>query len=185
MPKNVQSVIQLCSFHMLASKVKLKILQARLQQYVNQVLADVQTGFRRSRGTRDQIAKICWMMGKATEFQKNIYICFVEHAQAFDCVGHNKLWKIHKQMKVPDRLTCLLRSLYADQEATVRNGHGTVCFKIGIRVLQGCILSPCLSNPYAGYNMQNVGLDESQSGIKIAGRINNLRYAYDTALLAE
>ena len=171
---------------MQASKVKLKILQARLQQYVNQVLSDVQTGFRRSRETRDQIANICWIMETATIFQKNIYICFVEHAQAFDCVGHNKLWKIRKQMEVPDHLTCLLRSLYADQEATVRNGHRTtVCFKIGIRVLQGFILSHCLSNSYAGYNMQNSGLDESQSGIKIAGRINNLRYAYGTTLLSE
>ena len=108
-----------------ASEVMLKILQARLQQYVNRELPDVQAGFRKSRGTRDQIANICWIMKKAREFQKNIYFCFIdEYAKAFDCVDHNKLWKILKEMGIPDHLTCLLRNLYAGQEATVRTGHG-------------------------------------------------------------
>ncbi|GGD47979.1 hypothetical protein GCM10011358_34760 [Sinisalibacter lacisalsi] len=108
-----------------ASKVMLKILQARLQQYVNHELPDVQAGFRKGRGTRDQIANICWIMEKAREFQKNIYFCFIDYAKAFDCVDHNKLWKILKEMGIPDHLTCLLRNLYAGQEATVRTGHGT------------------------------------------------------------
>ncbi|MFX8493112.1 reverse transcriptase domain-containing protein, partial [Acinetobacter baumannii] len=107
------------------SKVMLKILQARLQQYVNHELSDVQAGFRKGRGTRDQIANICWIMEKAREFQKNIYFCFIDYAKAFDCVDHNKLWKILKEMGIPDHLTCLLRNLYASQEATVRSGHGT------------------------------------------------------------
>ena len=110
----------------------LRILQARLQQYVNRELPDVQAGFMKDRGTRDQIANICWIMEKATEFQKNIYFCFIDYAKAFDCVDHNKLWKILKEMGVPDRLTCLLRNLYAGQEATVRTGHGTTdWFQIG------------------------------------------------------
>ena len=103
----------------------LKILQARLQQYVNHELSDVQVGFRKGRGTRDQIANIRWIMVKAREFQKNIYFCFIDHAKAFDCVDHNKLWKILKEMGIPDHMTCLLRNLYAGQEATVRIGHGT------------------------------------------------------------
>ena len=121
----------------------LKILQASLQQYVNRKLPDVQAVFRKGRGTRDQIANICWMMEKAREFQKNIYFCFIDYAKAFDCVDHNKLWKILKEMGIPDHLTCLLRNLYAGQEATVRPGHGTTdCFSIGKEVHQGCILSP-------------------------------------------
>ena len=107
------------------SKVMLKILQARLQQYVNRELPDVQAGFRKGRGTRDQIANIRWIIEKAREFQKNIYFCFIDYAKAFDCVGHRKLWKILKNMGIPDHLTCLLRNLYAGQEATVRTGHGT------------------------------------------------------------
>ena len=103
----------------------LKILQARLQQYVSHELPDVQAGFRKSRGTRDQIANICWIMEKPREFQKSIYFCFIDYAKAFDCVDHNKLWKILKEMDIPDHLTCLLRNLYAGQEATVRTGHGT------------------------------------------------------------
>ena len=103
----------------------LKILQARLQQYVNGELPDVQVGFRKSRGTRDQIANICWIIEKAREFQKNIYFCFIDYAKAFDCVYHNKLWKILKEVEIPDHLTCLLRNLYADQGATVRTGHRT------------------------------------------------------------
>ena len=105
--------------------VMLKILQARLQQYMNCELPDVQAGFRKGRGTRGQIANIRWIMEKAREFQKNIYFCFIDYAKAFDCVDHNKLWKILKEMGIPDHLTCLLRNLYAGQEATVRNGHGT------------------------------------------------------------
>ena len=128
-----------------ASKVMLKILQARLHQYVNCELPDVQAGFRKGRGTRDQIANIRWIMEKAREFQKNIYFCFIEYAKAFVCVDHKKLWKILKDMGIPDHLTCLLRNLYAGQEATVRTGHGTTdCFQIGKGVRQGCILSPCL-----------------------------------------
>ena len=124
---------------------------------------------------------------KAREFQKNIYFCFIDYAKAFDCVDHNKLWKILKEMGMPDHLTYLLRNLYAGQEATVRTGHGTTgWFQIGKGVRQGCILSPCLFNLYAKYIMQNAGLDEAQAGIKIARRnINNLRYADDTTLMAE
>ena len=107
------------------SKVMHKILQTRLQQYVNRELPDVQAGFRKGRATRDQIANICWIMEKAREFQKNIYFCFIDYAKAFDCVDHNKLWKILKDLEIPDHLTCLLRNLYAGQEATVRTGHGT------------------------------------------------------------
>ena len=165
----------------------LKILQARLQQYVNRELPDVQAGFRKDRGTRDQIANICWIMEKAREFQKNIYFCFIDYAKAFDCVDHNKRWKILKEMGIPDYLTCLLRNLYADQEATVRTGHGTTDgFQIGKGICQGCILSPCLFNLYAEFIMRNPGLDEAQAGIRIAGRnINNLRYADGTTLMAE
>ena len=126
-----------------ASKVMLKILQARLQQYVNCELPDVQAGFRKGRGTRDQMANICWIIEKAREFQKNIYFCFIDYAKAFDCVGHNKLWKILKAVGIPDHLTCLLRNLYAGKEATVRTGHETTdWFQIGKAVRQGCILSP-------------------------------------------
>ena len=125
----------------------LKTLQARLQQYVNRELPDVQAGFRKGRGTRNQIANICWIIEKAREFQKNIYFCFIDHAKAFDCVDLNTLWKILKQMGIPDHLTCLLRNLYAGQEATVRTEHGTTdWFQIGQGVHQGCILSPCLFN---------------------------------------
>jgi len=169
------------------SKVMLKLLQARLQQYMNRELPDVQAGFRKGRGTRDQIANICWISEKTREFQKNIYFCFINYAKAFDCVDHNKLWKILKEMGIPDHLTCLLRNLYASEEATVRTGHGTIdWFQIGKGVCQGCMLSPCLFNLYAEYIMINTGLDEAQAGIKIAGRIiNNLRYADDTTLMAE
>ena len=126
-------------------------------------------------------------MGKAREFQKNICFCFIDYAKAFDCVNHNKLWKILKEMGIPDHLTCLLRNLYAGQEATVRTGHGTTdWFQIGKGVCQGCILSPCLFNLYAEYIMRNAGLEETQAGIKTAGtNINNLRYADDTTLMAE
>ena len=165
----------------------LKILQARLQQYVNCELSDVQAGFRKGKGTRDQIANIHWIMEKAREFQKNIYFCFIDYAKAFDCVHHNKLWEILKEMGIPDHLTCLLRNLYAGQEATVRTGCGTTdWFQIEKAVHQGCILSPCLFNLYAEYIMRNAGMAEAQSRIKIAGiNINNLRYADDTTLMAE
>ena len=170
-----------------ASKVMLKILQARLEQYMNRELSDVQAGFRRGRGSRDQIANICWIIKKAREFQKNVYVCFIDYAKTFDCVDHNKLWKILKEMGIPDHLTCLLRNLYADQEATVRTGHGTTdWFQIGKGVRQGSILSPSLFNLYAEYIMRNSGLDETQTGIKIARKnINNLRYVHDTTLRAE
>ena len=122
----------------------LKILQARLQQYVNCELPDVQVDFRKGRATRDQIAKIHWIIKKARKFQKNIYFCFIDNAKPFDCVDHNKLWEILKEMGIPDHLTCLLRNLYTGQEATVKNGHGTMhVFKIEKGVHQGCILSPC------------------------------------------
>ena len=165
----------------------LKILQGRLQQYVNCELPDVQAGFRKGRGTRGQIANICWIIEKARDFQKNIYFCFIDYAKAFDCVDHNKLWKILKEMGTPDHLICLLRNLYAGQEATVRTGHGkTDWFQIRKVVCQDCILSPCLFNLYAEYIMRNAGLDEAQAGIKIARRnINNLRYVDDTMLMAE
>ena len=146
-----------------ASKLMLKIFQARLQQYVNHELPDVQAGFRKGRGTRDQMANICWITEKAIEFQKNIYFCFIGYAKAFDCVDNNKLWKILKEMGIPDHLTCLLRNLYAGQEATVRTGHGTGWFQIGKSVCQGCILSPCSFNFYADCIMRNTRLDEAQA----------------------
>ena len=165
----------------------LKILQARLQQYVNHELPDLQAGFRKGRGTRDQIANIRWIIEKAREFQKNIYFCFLDYAKGFDCVDHNKLWKILKEMGIPDHLTCLLRNLYAGQESTVKNRHGKMdWFQTGKGVCQGCILSPFLFNLYSEYIMRNAGLEEAQAGIKISGRnINNLRYGDDTTLMTE
>ena len=137
-----------------ASEVMFKIFQARLQQYLNCELPDVQAGFRKGRGTRDQIANIHWIIEKAREFHKNIYFCFIDYAKAFNCVDHNKLWKILKEMGIPDHLTCLLRNIDAGQEATVRTGHGsTDWFQIGKGVHQSCILSPCLFNLYAEYIM--------------------------------
>ena len=151
---------------------------------MNHELPDVQDGFRKSRGTRDQIANIIWIIEKARELQRNIYFCFIDYAKAFDCVDHNKLWTILQEMGIPDHLTCLLTNLYEDQEATVRTGHGTTgWFQIGKGVHQGCQLSPCLFNLYAECIMRNAGLEEAQAGIKIAGRnINNLRYADETTL---
>ncbi|KAF7246049.1 hypothetical protein EYD10_07871 [Varanus komodoensis] len=150
---------------------------AGLGKYVDRELLEVQAGFRRGRGTRDQIANIRWIMEKAREFQKNIYFCFIDYAKAFDCVDHKKLWQVLEEMRVPDHLICLLRNLYAGHEAIVRTGHRTTdWFKIEKGVQQGCILSPCLFNLYAEHIMRKVGLDESPVGIKIAGRnINNLR----------
>ena len=139
------------------------------------------------RGTRDQIANIHWIIKKAREFQKNIYFCFIDYAKAFDCVDHNKLWKFLKEMGIPDHLTCLLRNLYADQEATIRTGHGTTdWFQIGKGVHWGCMLSPCLFSLYAEDIMRNAGLEKAQAETKIARRnISNLRYADDTTLMAE
>ena len=155
-----------------------KILQARLQQFINWELPDVQAGFRKGRGTRDQIANIHWIMEKAREFQENF--CFLDYVKAFDCVDHNKLWKILKEMGIPDHLTCLL---YAGQKATVRTGHGKANW---LQIGKGCILSSWLFNFYAEHIMWNAKLDESQARIKIAGRnINNLRYTDDTTLRAE
>ena len=170
-----------------ASKVMLKILQARLQQNVNGELPDVQAVFRKGRGTRNQIANINQIIEKAREFQRNVYFCFTDYAKAFNYVNHNKLWKIIKEMGIPDHLVCLLRNLYAGQEATVRTGHGTTNqFQIGKGLSQGYILSPCLFNLYPDYIMRNAGQVEAQTRIKIAGRnINNLRYADDTTLMAE
>ena len=167
--------------------VMLKILQARLQQYVNQELQDVQARFRKGRGTRDQIANICWIMEKARDFQKNICFCFIDCAKEFDCVDHNKLWKILQGMGIPDHLTCLLRNLYAGQEATVRSSHGTwTGSKLGKEYNKAVYYNPAYLNLYSEYIMQNAGLDESKAGIKMAWRnINNLRYADDTTLMAE
>ena len=193
MPFTRKGTARECSnYHTLAlishvSKVMLKILQAKLQQYVNCELSDVQTEFRKGRGTRVQISSIHWIIKKAREVWKNIYCCFIDYAKAIDSVDHIKLWKILKEMGIPDHLTCLLRNLYAGQEATVRTGHGTTdWFQIGKGVHQSCILSPCLFNLYAEYIMQNAGLDEAQAGIKIARRnISNLRFADDITLMAE
>ena len=151
----------------------LKILQDRLQQYMNRELPDVHAGFRKGRGTIHQIANIHWIIKKATEFQKNIYFCIIDYAKAFDCVDHNKLWKILKEMGIPDHLTCLLRNLYAVQEATVRTGLGTTDWlQIGKGVNKGCMLSPCLFNFYAEYIMRNAGLDEAQAGSRLPGEIS-------------
>ena len=165
----------------------LKILQARLQQYVNWELPAIKAGYRKDRGTRDQIANICWIIEKWRESQKNIYFCFIHYAKAFNCVDHDKLWKILQEMGILDYLTCLLRNLYAGQEATVRTGRGTTdWFQIGKGIRHGYILSPYLFNLYAEYIMWNAGLNEAQAGIKIPRKnSNNLRYADDTTLIAE
>ena len=154
---------------------------------MNHELPDVQAGFRKGRGTRNQIANIRWIIEKEREFKKNIYFRFIDYTKASDCVDHNKLWKILKEMGILDHLTCLFRNLYAGQEATVKIGHGrTDWFQIVKGVRQGCILSSYLFNLYAEYIIRNAGLDEAQAGIKIAGRnINNLRCADDTTLMAE
>ena len=145
----------------------LKILQAKLQQYVSYELPNVQAGFRKGRGTRDQIANIHWITEKARELQKNIYFCFINYTKAFDCMDHSKVWKILQEMGIPDHLTCLLRNLYAGQEARVRTGHGTTdWFQIGKGIHQGCILSPCLFNLYVENVMRSAGLDEIQAQIK-------------------
>ena len=150
----------------------LKILHARLQQYMNRELPVVQVRFRKGRGTRDQIANICWIIQKARELQKDIYFCFIDHAKVFDCVDHNKLWKILKEMGIPDHLTCLLRNLYAGQQTTIGTGHGTTdCFQIGKGICQGCILSPCLFNLYAEYIMKMLGWRKHKLKTRLLGGI--------------
>ena len=162
----------------------LKILHAKLQHYVNQELPDIQAGFRKGRETRDYLVNILWIIQKATEFQKKIHLCFIDCTKAFDCVDHNKLWKVLREKRIPDHLTCLLRNLFVGQEATVRTLYGTTdWFRIK---KQGCLLSPCLFNLYTEHIMRDAGLDELQAVIKIGRRIiNNLRYADDTTLMAE
>ena len=152
---------------------------------VQSLSPDAQAGFRKRRGTKDKIANIRWIIEKARDFQKNICFCFIDYPKAFDCVDHNKLWKILQEMGISDHLTCLLRNLYAGRKATVRTGHGTTdWFQIGKGVRQGCISSPCLCNLHAEYITRNA--EEAQAGIKMARRnINNLRYADDTTLMAE
>ena len=140
---------------------------------MNGELPDVQAGFRKGRGTRDQIANMCWIIKKAREFQKNMYFCFIDYAKAFDCVDHKKLWKILQEMGIPDHLTCLLRNLYAGQEATVRTGHGTTDWlQIGKVVCQGCILSPCLFNLHAEYIMRNAGWMKHKPESRLLGEIS-------------
>ena len=165
----------------------LKILQARLQQYVNRELPDVRLDLEKAEEPEIKLPTSVGSSKKQESSRKNIYFCFIDYAKAFDRVDHNKLWETLQEMGIPDHLTCPLRNLYAGQEGTVRMGHGTTdWFQIGKRVHQGCILSPCLFNFYAEYIMWNAGLDEAQTGIKIARRhINNLRYADDTTLMAE
>ena len=154
-------------------EVMLKILQARLQEYMNHELPDVQAGFRKGRGTRDQIANSHWIIEKARAFQKNIYFCYIDYTKAFECVDHNKLWKILKEMEISDHLTGLLRNLYACQKAIVKTEYWTTdTFQIGKGVHQHYTLLPCLFNLYAEYFMWSAGLDEAQAGIKIARRNN-------------
>ena len=162
----------------------LKILQVRLQQYVNCELLDVQTGFRKSRETRDEIANIHWIIEKGREFQKKIYFCFIDYTKAFDYVDHNKLWKILQEMGIPDHLTCLLRNLYADQEATVRTEHGTAdWFQIGKGVCQGCILSSCLFDLYPEYIMLNARLGDAHVRLKIVTEISTTSHMQMILLL--
>ena len=165
----------------------LKILQAMLQQYMNHEHPDVQAGFRKGRGTRDQTANIRWIIDKAKEYQKKNLLLLYWLCQSLDCVDHNKLWKILKEMGIPDQLNGLLRNLYAGQERAIRTGHGkTDWFHIGKGVRQGCILSPCLLNLHADCIMWNARLDEAPAGMEIAGRnINNFRYSDDTTLTTE
>ena len=175
------------SFISHANMVMFKIFHAKLQHYANQELPDVQAGFRKERGNRDEISNILQIIEKAREFQKNIYFRFINYAKAFDCVDHDKPWKALREMGLPDHLTCLLRNLYAGQEAIVRTLYGTTDWlKMEKGVQQGFQLLPCLLNKFAEDIMRNAGLDELQAGIKIDGRnINNLRYVDDTTLKAK
>ncbi|CAF0988117.1 unnamed protein product, partial [Didymodactylos carnosus] len=170
-----------------ASKIMLKVIQGRLQPYIERELPDVQAGFRRGRGTRDQITNLRWIMEKAREFQNEAFLCFIDYGKAFDCVGHTRLWNVLQEMGIPKHLVELIKNLYANQEATVKTEYGnTDWFNIGKEVRQGCILSPYLFNIYAEHRMKQAGLEGTTEGIKVGGRnINNLRYADDTTLLAE
>ena len=151
----------------------LKILQARLRQYVNCEFLDVQAGFRKGQGTKDQIANICWIIEKSREFQKDIYFCFIDYGKAFDCVDHNKLWKILQEMGIPDYLISLLKNQYAGQEGTVRTGQGTTdWFQMGKGIHQVCILSPCSFNFYVEYIMQNTGLLKHKLESRLLGEIS-------------
>ena len=164
----------------------LKILQTRLQQYMNCELPDVQAGFRKGRGTRDQIANIHWIIEKARKFQKDTYFCFIDYAKAFDCVDHTKLWKILKVMGIPDHLTCLLRNLYAGQEAAVRTGHGTGWFQFGKGVHQNCICPPAYLTYMHSTSCEMLVWMKHKLESRFPGEIiNNLRYTYDTTLMAE
>ena len=155
------------------TKKSTKFLVPYMTKYLSHELPDVQDGFRKGRGTRDQISNIHWIIEKAREFKKNIYFCFIDYAKTFNCVDHNKLWKLLKEMGIPDHLTCLLRNLYAGQEATVRTGHrSTDWFQIGKGVRQGCILSPCLFNLYAEYIMRNAGMEEAQAESRLLREIS-------------
>ena len=163
------------------SKVMLKIPQTRFQQYMNRELPGVQAGFRKGRGTRDQIANIRLITEKAREFQKNIYFCFIDYAKAFDYVDQNKLWKILQEMVIPENLTCLLKNLYAGQKATVRTGHGTTdWFHIGKGVHQGCILSPCLFNLYAEYIIETLDCMKHKLESRLQGEISITSYTQMT-----
>ena len=186
-PRNAQTTTQLHSSHTLVKYCSKFSKPGFILQYVNRELPDLQAGFRKGRGTKDQIANIRWIIEKAREIQKHIYFCFIDCTKAFDCVDHNKLWKILKEMGILDHLTCPLKNRYAGQEATVRTGHGMAdWFRSGKGVRQVYILSPWLFLLYAVYIMQNAGLEEAQAGIKIARRIiSNLSYADDTTLMAE
>ena len=183
--RQCQRIYKHCTIALISQASKVCSKFSRLQKHMNHELPDIQAGFRKGRGTRDQIANIHSIMEKEREFQKNIYFCFFDIPKSLTVVDHNKLWKILKEMGIPDYLTCLLRN--AGQEATVRTGYGTTdWFQIGKGVRQGCILSPCLFNLYAEYIMRNAGLEEVPAGIKVTGRnINNLRYADDITLMAE
>ena len=191
MPKkgNAKECSNYCTIALIshAIKVKLKIIQARLQSYINYELPDVQAGFRKNQRNQRSNCQHPLDHWRSKRVPEKHLLCFIEYAKSFDCVDHNKLWIILKDMGLAGHLICLLRNLYSGQEATVRTGHGTTdWFQIGKGVYQGCILSPCLFNLYAEYIMWNARLDEAQAGIKIAGRnINNLRYADDTTLMAE
>ena len=166
-----------------ASKVMLKILQARLQQYMNQELPDVQAGFRKGRGTRDQIANIHWIIEKAREFQKNIYFCFIDYSKAFDCVDHNKLWKILKDMGIPDYLTCLLRNLYADQETTVRTWHGTLDIKIGKGVIKAVYCHPAYLTSMQSTSWEMLDWMKHKRESRLPGEISITSYMQMTPAL--
>ena len=170
-----------------ASKVLLKVMQRRIEPYMQRELAAEQAGFRKGRGTRDQIANLRWILEKGREYNKHIYMCFIDYSKAFDCVDHTLLWRALEDMGVPKHLIVLLRNLYCNQEATVRTEAGdTEWFKIGKGVRQGCILSPYLFNLYTETIMRRAEMDSDNEGVRVGGRcINNLRYADDTTLIAE